>query len=155
MVPPAISRVAAYALIGVGMAVTLAGVIWCANTALFVASAKRTEGEIVRFDKVATRGGWSSHPVFSYRDSSGHRWEGTTDFSSAEFKVGQKVQVSYDPAAPMSSSLDSLRASWASPVLILVWGVGFLIFAWRMYKKEKSLTNRHSQLRGADAPRSG
>src|SRR4051812_3141195 len=126
--PPTVSRIARVALYGAGGLVAAFGLVWCANTAFFVSRATKTEGEIVRFEKVPTKGGWSIHPVFAYRDSSGHRWESTTDYSSATFAVGQKVAVIYDPDAPMSASLDSTRAIWFLPLFILAWGVMFLAF---------------------------
>ena len=93
---PLVSLLARVALFGAGGLVSIFGVVWCVKTALFVSRAKKTEGEIVRFHKVRTTGGWASHPVFAYRDGTGHRWEGTTDYSSASFAIGQKVAVIYD-----------------------------------------------------------
>ena len=128
---------AVFALLAAGASVTIAGLVWCIHTAIFVSRSERTEGEIVRFEQVPTRGGKAAVSVFSYRDRSGHKWEGMNDFSSATLSLGEKVIVVYDPNAPMSSSVDSVRAIWFGPGLILVWGLGFLAFAWHTKKKEE------------------
>src|SRR2546421_294176 len=100
MVPPIVSRIAQVALFLVGALVGTSGIVWFGYTVRFVATAKKTEGEIVRFEKVATKGGWTTAPVYAYRDTSGHRWEGQMGHSSHDYRIEEKIPVIYDPNAP-------------------------------------------------------
>jgi hypothetical protein len=146
MSPPLISRIALVALYCVGGSVFLAGLYWCINTAIFVIRTDRTEGEIVRIEKVRAKGGWSYVAAYSYLDREGHRWEGRTPFSArsfSELNEGQKVKVLFDPEEPMDANLDSTYTVWFLPGFITCWGGLFLFITW--------LNNRRKTAKVSDA----
>lgn len=132
-VPPLISWIARGMLFASGAAVALAGLIYGGYEVYFIATAKKTEGEIVRFEKVATKGGWTQVPVYVYRDDSGHRWEGRGS-SSSSAAIAQKLPVLFDPKAPMTSEPEYIGASWLSPLFITVWGI---LFAWSSVRSSR------------------
>ncbi len=97
------------------------------NLSTFVAQAERAKGTIVGFEKQRK----VFKPVITFRTAEGDSVTFTTVMGSEDtmlVKTGSKVKVLYYPEAPENAVLESERELWFPPAMILLFGVGPLIF---------------------------
>lgn len=125
--------------------VTLAGVLWLANTALFLLRAQTTDATLVDWDVVVSKGRNSSsrtsethsfwHAIVELQDESGsvHRARSPRGFgkkrlAGGTWEMGSKVPVYYDPKDPTSIFIRHSQDIWFPPSIITILGVlGLLV----------------------------
>ncbi len=111
-------------LIAVGL---FAGAVWA-----YFKQKSQTEsrmpatGTVVELVHRSTTGGHSGIfcPVVEFGLPSGERITFTSDFGSrpAGHKVGQSVNVRYDPTDPRKAEIESGMATWLAPVILIFMG---------------------------------
>jgi len=84
-------------------------------------------GTIVELTTQTTASGRSSIicPVVEFTTPSGEKIRFTSDFGSrpAGHKVGQSVNVRYDPVDPQKAEIDSAMNLWLAPLILVFMGV--------------------------------
>lgn len=120
--------------------VTLVGVLWSANTALFILRAETTDATLVAWDVRESKGRNSStgmsethsfwHAIVELRDEFGtvHRARsprgfGRKSLENGVWELGRKVPVYYDPKDPTSVFIRHAFEIWFPPGVITPMGV--------------------------------
>lgn len=120
--------------------VTLAGVLWSANTALFILRAETTDATLVAWDVRESKGRNSStgmsethsfwHAIVELRDEFGavHRARSPRGFGKKSledgvWELGSKVPVYYAPKDPTSIFIRQAFEIWFPPGIITTMGV--------------------------------
>jgi hypothetical protein len=101
------------------------GAYLCSQNAAMLAHAYRTEGEIVRVERVRGKSGWSEVPVFSYVDQRGEKQEASAPNSA--FLRGQKVPVVFNSERPSVAKIDQPAAIWRGPIWVIVMGMSWIL----------------------------
>ncbi len=93
----------------------------------------RTDGAVLRIEEKVTHDSEGTHrtyrPVIGYETGSGAKIEFSTRMSTSanSYRVGQKVGVIYDPAAPAEAVIDSPGEIYGSSAMPFGLGVIFVI----------------------------
>ena len=117
------------------------GLVLCAvawllhhNTATFIASAGRTQGEVMRLLHVESSkrnesGTWK--PLVRFKAPGGEIIEFTPSSSSnpPAYDVGEKVDVFFDPRNPQDAMLNGFFSLWGGAVITGGIGLVFLLVA--------------------------
>ena len=115
------------------------GLVLCAvawllhhNTATFIASAGRTQGEVMRLLHVESSkrnesGTWK--PLVRFKAPSGEIIEFAPSSSSSPpaYEVGETVDVFFDPNAPQDAMLDGFFSLWGGAAITGGLGLVFLL----------------------------
>ena len=115
------------------------GLVLCAvawllhhNTATFIASAGRTQGEVMRLLHVESSkrnesGTWK--PLVRFKAPSGEIVEFAPSSSSSPpaYEVGETVDVFFDPNAPQDAMLDGFFSLWGGAAITGGLGLVFLL----------------------------
>lgn len=116
------------------VAVVLCAVAWLLhhNTASFIASASRTQGEVMRLlyvesSKRNESGTWK--PLVRFKAPSGEIIEFAPSSSSSPpgYEVGETVDVFFDPQNPQDAMLDGFFALWGGATITGGLGLIFLL----------------------------
>lgn len=116
------------------VAVVLCAVAWLLhhNTASFIASASRTQGEVMRLLYVESSerhesGTWK--PLVRFKAPAGEIIEFAPSSSSnpPAYKVGETVDVFYDPKNPQEARLDGFFSLWGGAAITGGLGLVFLL----------------------------
>ncbi|MGN8077925.1 DUF3592 domain-containing protein [Variovorax sp. 22077] len=117
------------------VALVLCAVAWLLhhNTASFIASASRTQGEVMRLlyvessERHESGGTWK--PLVRFRAPSGEIIEFAPSSSSSPpaYKVGEKVDVFFDPNDPQDAMLDGFFSLWGGALITGGLGLVFLL----------------------------
>ena len=99
---------------------------------------KKSEGTVIRMREVppTDNSGETYAPVIKYKDASGKEYTYESKHSSdpPDYKVGEKVQLIYDPADPEEVYVDSFREKWVLTIVLFICGiVVFPISTWMIY----------------------
>lgn len=114
--------------------VTLAGILWSANTALFLLRAKTTDATVVDWDVVTSKSRDSSgmsvshsfwHAIVQLRDDSGtlHRARSPRGLNERRWEPGTQVPVCYEAQNPTSIFIRDMFDIWFPPAIITTTGV--------------------------------
>lgn len=116
------------------VAVVLCGVAWLLHhdTSSFIASASRTQGEVMRLlyvesSKRNESGTWK--PLVSFKAPSGEIIEFAPSSSSSppSYEVGETVNVFFDPENPQDARLDGFFSLWGGATITGGLGLVFLL----------------------------
>jgi hypothetical protein len=124
----------------VGAVLAGSGLLWTANTVLFLCRAEKTTGVVV--DVVAiqstrspgespqTKQVTSYYPVVEFRDSQGlvQRSQSSRAAQSDHLQRGDKVGVYYDPKNPAQMFIQNPWMLWFSPGVLLGSGLIWMLF---------------------------
>src|SRR5688572_6735051 len=90
------------------------GTGWMIVQARFVVDSRQAVGEIIRVETSLVRGGLTYHPVFLFHDQIGEEVisRNVIFASRNSFKVGDPVDVLYDPGFPATNSLNRFSQLW-------------------------------------------
>ena len=102
------------------------------HTSAFIASASRTQGEVLRLlhvesSKSNSSGTWK--PLVRFKAPSGEIIEFAPSSSSSPpaYKVGEKVDVFFDPNDPQDAMLDGFFSLWGGALITGGLGLVFLL----------------------------
>ncbi|WP_295980192.1 DUF3592 domain-containing protein [uncultured Variovorax sp.] len=116
------------------VALVLCAIAWLLhhNTASFIASASRTQGEVMRLLYVESSerdesGTWK--PLVRFKAPSGEVVEFAPSSSSSPpaYKVGETVDVFFDPNDPQDAMLDGFFSLWGGAVITGGLGLVFML----------------------------
>ena len=109
-----------------GIAGIIAGSAYIYSDVAFLRRSAKADGEIVRLEM--RREGAFHHewiyPVYRYRDKTGHSWEAMGSHHSADFTIGENIQIIYDVGDPSISDNYAPISMWIAPVSLMLWGIG-------------------------------
>ena len=82
-------------------------------------------GTVVELTTRATARSSIICPVVEFTASSGEKIKFTSEFGSrpAGYKVGQSVNVRYDPVDPQKAEIESAMSLWLTPLILVFMGV--------------------------------
>lgn len=91
------------------------------------AASGRAEGEVI---------GMAGHgrgraPIVEFTPATGHavRFEGSFSSKPPRYRIGERVQVVYDPASPAHAFIDTFLEKWFLPFLLAMIGIPYLLVA--------------------------
>ena len=119
-------KVVVFTLVGVGLMV--AALSWAAATRRFVARAASAPGMVVRLNA----GG--AHPEIRFTTSAGQIVEYPQSGMIWDYRVGDQVEVLYDPRSPTDPLINTVGALWGFTLMTFVMGIAFVgvaQLAWR------------------------
>lgn len=114
------------------------GISWLIVQARFVADSKQADGKIIRIETSSARGGLTYHPIFRFHDQNDQEViSRNVIFADRDsFKVGEPVDVLYDPDRPRINALNRFRELWAFPLSITTLSAGMTaIWIWAGNKR--------------------
>lgn len=121
-----LARISVVALIGVGLLLA-AGVFLALQSGSGSAS---IQGVVVKLEKGSSRHGPIYAPVVDYRvGGTTYRVQGATAVTWNAYDVGDKVNISYDPADPAQASIRDFHQAYFLPCLLGCGGLLFLLGA--------------------------
>ena len=99
------------------------------STSLFLKKAKKAEGIVLEL--IASKDSENETlyaPVFEFKDQSGQSYviRSSTYTNDYVFKVGQKVEVLYDPSSPQKARINSFFNIWG--FVVVLGGIGGVFF---------------------------
>lgn len=105
-----------------GAALLVGAIVASLGVRRFVDGAVASPGQVTRLNA----GG--SHPEIAFVARNGERVSFSQGGWITGYKVGDRVRVLHDPAAPRrGATVDALGTLWAWPIALAVFGIGFLI----------------------------
>jgi len=77
-------------------------------------------GTVVELARTPSRRGYIMCPVVEFAIPSGEKFKFTSEFGSypASDRVGDIVNLRYDPADPQKAEVDSARSLWLTPLIV-------------------------------------
>jgi hypothetical protein len=113
------------AILIIGGVLGIVGGINGAQLLQFTQTSLRANGRVIRLDLVRK----TYHPVVTFIDSNGSSFQFTDALGSqpAANKVGDSVTVIFPKGHPEQAKVDSLLATWISPLLPLICSAFWLI----------------------------
>jgi len=118
-----------------GVLALLFGAYLGVDTALFLASAEKSQGQVVEIRHIVAGYGRqrrqpTEFPVVRFQDSSGTWREEMADAGGGfhRWQVGEQVQVAYPQGKPRLARILGFQNQWAGPLLLLLGGIALL--AW-------------------------
>ncbi|MDQ2936796.1 MAG: DUF3592 domain-containing protein [Acidobacteriota bacterium] len=114
----------------IGFAVLIGGVVAAVKQSRQSARNVSATGTVVDLVKrvINPGSGGVYCPVVDFATSTGHavRFESQFGTMPATHRLGQKVEVRYDPANPQGAEIDSATSRWLVPGCMVAMGLGFL-----------------------------
>ncbi len=104
----------------------LGGAVWAyLKQQRTVESRAAATGTVVELTTQATARSSIICPVVEFTTSSGEKIRFTSEFGSrpAGHKIGQSVNVRYDPSDPQKAEIDSAMNQWLVPLILIFMGV--------------------------------
>jgi len=104
----------------------LGGAVWAYfKQQRTVESRVAATGTVVELTTQATARSSIICPVVEFTTSSGEKIRFTSEFGSrpAGHKIGQSVNVRYDPSDPQKAEIDSAMNQWLVPLILIFMGV--------------------------------
>jgi len=122
-------------VIVIGLAILVLGWQWRIHTQTLIGTMLPTEGQVVQVvSHPGSKGKVFFYPIVEFRTADGRiiRFEGSTGSNPPAHRVGDQVQVRYDPQSPESAVIDSWDL-WLPSILFIGIGglfalIGLLIF---------------------------
>jgi tetratricopeptide (TPR) repeat protein len=95
---------------------------------LFLGRARLTSGEVIGINQRASRHGPLRYPVVRFQTPFGQavEFEATVGTSFQAYRVGQRIQVVYDPENPQKASIRSFAQQWLGCLIVGLIGTAFL-----------------------------
>jgi hypothetical protein len=114
-----------FSLIGIGCAV--GGAWWAVSTRDFMATAERGVGQVVELDaSTDSDGDTTYYPIVEYAvGGKTQRFKSNVGSSPPSHRVGDTVNVLYDPENPTDAKIDSFLDVWGGPLFLTLFGVIF------------------------------
>lgn len=121
---------------GVGSIFALTGIIIGLNTRSFIATSVTTQGTVINFirrsstsNRTTSSRGYVYYPVIKFTPPSGDpiTFESNSGSSSPEFRLGEQVEVLYNPKKTDSPMINSSFSLWFLPVMFTGMGSLFLV----------------------------
>jgi len=116
----------------VGLGISIGAFFSFSSTKAFIASADRAQGKVVSLERrVSTDsdGGQSTsyYPVVEYQLSTGKKivFTSSSGSSPASFRVGEKVEVLYDPQDPNQAKINAFFSKWGATLILSFMGAIF------------------------------
>jgi hypothetical protein len=113
------------------------GGTWTWKTTSFISSARQAVGKIEGYEQKkstkrsrsgGTRRTTTHRPRFTFQDDQGreHKVTSSVGGSKGAFKVGEEVEVLYDPQNPTDARINTFIQMWLGPLVIGGVGLVFL-----------------------------
>lgn len=131
-----------------GVALCLVALIATLHTAMFLRHSVTTMGTVVNNVLIETRNDNGTTmdtyaPVFKYEANDGRSYtvQSKTSSMPAEFAVGQRVRILYDPRHPSRAKPDSFWQLWTLPLILGILGIAtsFAGFSMVLYWRRRGL----------------
>jgi hypothetical protein len=136
-----------------GPCLLVAALVTAINTALFLHRSQAAPGVVVSLRTVESSDGDAPTyaPVFSFTaDGIEHTISSHSSSNPPEFRVGQKIQVRYEPRYPDQARIDSHWQIWAFSDVFAAVGTGFLLLGF-LAEKIEGWRARRRLARGASS----
>ncbi|WP_322822651.1 DUF3592 domain-containing protein [Chloroflexus sp.] len=114
----------------IGAVVIFAGWLWQHSTRERLNTMISDTGTVVDLLKVQRPGETASfYPIVEFRTQAGEvvRFEGSTGVSENTYRIGQQVDILYDPRSPQDARIDSWFELWLPPLVVILLGGGALV----------------------------
>ncbi len=125
---------------GMGLAFAIVGIILLLisgstyrNTNRFIRDSRHATGRVIRFERKMSnsnnRGKYLFAPVIEFEIESGEKVQFVSSSASTDpgDKIGDKVDVLYNPRAPQSVTINTFWSLWFLPLFLGVLGTLFTI----------------------------
>lgn len=134
------------ALMFIGAALIIAGVLWGGWNWLFFARAEQADGVVV--DMVRMGKGYAPVVEFQTTERQQVRFQSWTTQNPPAYQVGDQITVYYNQDAPATAKLRSFWLEWFGPLMLI--GFGILDCFLYTFLARKYLEN-HPEMRSLDS----
>jgi heme/copper-type cytochrome/quinol oxidase subunit 2 len=128
------SRIVKYAFSIVGLILLLVSLLLFVSTSQFVRKSAIATGTVVALEERTDSDDRTSyHPVyypvveFKIAENDTFRFESSFGSNPPSYRIGEKVEVLYDPASPGNAKIKSFLSLWVGVVILGI--LGFIFFA--------------------------
>jgi len=117
----------------IGAAMLIFGWQWRAHTQEYIAASVHTSGTVIEIvSQTSTRDGEHRplfYPVVEFTTPAGQvvRFQDRTGSNPPAYRVGETVEVLYDPARPEAATIASWTNLWLFPIILLAAGGLFVL----------------------------
>ena len=112
-----------------GGALIVSDAFWIVARRRWRGRALRAAGIVTALEGLPRRYGTAYAPTFQFATPDGKLWtvEAKSGTSPAAYRIGETVEVLYDPESPMGARINGFAGMWLMPSVLLA--AGIVVFA--------------------------
>jgi cytochrome c oxidase assembly protein Cox11 len=114
----------------IGLVALVIGILWIGSTKERLKTMINHTGTVVEKVRVERPGETANfYPVVEFKTQTGEvfRFEGKTSGPENEYKIGEQVEILYDPQDPQGAMINSWKELWFPSIAMMIIGGGMLV----------------------------
>jgi hypothetical protein len=114
----------------IGLVALVIGILWIRSTKERLKTMINHTGTVVEKVRVERPGETANfYPVVEFKTQTGEvfRFEGKTSGPENEYKIGEQVEILYDPQDPQGAMINSWKELWFPSIAMMIIGGGMLV----------------------------
>jgi len=114
----------------IGLVALVIGILWIRSTKERLKTMINHTGTVVEKVRVERPGETANfYPVVEFKTQTGEvfRFEGKTSGTEYEYKIGEQVEILYDPQDPQGAMINSWKELWFPSIAMMIIGGGMLV----------------------------
>jgi cytochrome c oxidase assembly protein Cox11 len=114
----------------IGLVALVIGILWIRSTKERLKTMINHTGTVVEKVRVEHPGETANfYPVVEFKTQTGEvfRFEGKTSGPENEYKIGEQVEILYDPQDPQGAMINSWKELWFPSIAMMIIGGGMLV----------------------------
>jgi len=113
-----------------GISTAIGGPIWAMKQYRFVQNTVSTTAVVTKIE-IPNPVNTAYKPTFIFKTQTDHQWEVRAPHASASwnFKIGQEIEIRYDPLNPKDAMPSGWFGIWIGPLLLTIFGFVFTVLA--------------------------
>ncbi len=114
----------------IGLVAVVIGILWIRSTKERLKTMINHTGTVVEKSRVERPGETATfYPVVEFKTQTGDvfRFEGKTSGAEHEYKIGEQIEILYDPQDPKGAMINSWKELWLPPIVLMLIGGGVML----------------------------
>jgi len=114
----------------IGLVALMIGILWIRSTKERMKTMINHTGTVVEMIRVERPGETATfYPVIEFKTQTGEvfRFEGKTSGPENEYKIGEQVEILYEPQDPQGAMINSLKELWFPSIALMIIGGGIML----------------------------
>ena len=114
----------------IGLVALVIGILWIRSTKERLKTMINHTGTVVEKVRVERPGETANfYPVVEFKTQTGEvfRFEGKTSGTEYEYKIGEQIEILYDPQDPKGAMINSWKELWLPPIALMLIGGGVML----------------------------
>jgi len=114
----------------IGLVALMIGILWIRSTKERMKTMINHTGTVVEMIRVERPGETATfYPVIEFKTQTGEvfRFEGKTSGPENEYKIGEQVEILYEPQDPQGAMINSWKELWFPSIALMIIGGGIML----------------------------